>query len=193
MNTVSVIFKAKDRIISKSATRALLVTSFIIMTALGAYIRIPLPFTPVPITLQTLFVLLSGAFLGKRFGLFAQASYVGLGVLGVPIFQGYGYGLLHILGPTGGYLVGFMASAFLIGTLLKKKEQSLLFTVLVMTMGTLVIYIFGISWIAISLKTGLLKALTFGFFPFLPGAIFKLLTASLIYWKLREKTTNIIK
>ena len=100
MITISSIFTHKNIIINKQAERAFLVTSFIILTALGAYVRIPLPFTPVPITLQTFFVILCGAILGKKLGSLTQTSYVILGTLGLPIFQGYGAGFLHLAGPT---------------------------------------------------------------------------------------------
>ena len=96
MHTISSISTDKGVIANKLAIRAILVVSFVIMTALGAYVRIPLPFSPVPITLQTFFVLLCGAVLGRKFGALAQAGYVGLGVLGIPLFQGYGAGLLHL-------------------------------------------------------------------------------------------------
>lgn len=179
--------------ISKNAVKAMLVTSFVIMTALGAYVRVPIPFTPVPITLQTFFVILSGAFLGRKLGLFAQASYIGLGALGMPIFQGYGYGLLHLAGPTGGYLVGFAFSAFLVGILLDRKETSFAYTAFSMFIGITAIYFFGLLWLMISLKLSLMTALSYGFLPFLPGAVLKLIVATMVYQKLKPRIESVIK
>lgn len=183
----------REIVVSKNAVKAMLVTSFVIMTALGAYVRVPIPFTPVPITLQTFFVILSGAFLGKKLGLFTQASYIGLGVLGMPIFQGYGFGLAHLAGPTGGYLVGFAVGAFLVGALLDKKETSFAYIAFSMFAGIIVIYFLGLSWLMISLKLNLTTALSFGFFPFLPGAILKFIAATMIYQKLKPRVESTIK
>ena len=90
---------------------------FVALMSLGAYVRIPVFFTPVPITLQTLFVVLSGAMLGKKWGMASQAIYISLGAIGLPVFQGYGYGMGHILGPTGGYLAGFVLASYVVGSL----------------------------------------------------------------------------
>ena len=79
-------------------------------TGLSAQVRIPLPFTPVPITMQTFLVLISGVILGRRWGGLSQIMYVGVGVLGIPWFAGS-----SIFGPTGGYLIGFILAAFFLG------------------------------------------------------------------------------
>jgi biotin transport system substrate-specific component len=86
-------------------------------TAMGAYIMIPLP--PVPITLQTLFVVLAGALLGGRLGALSQVVYLLLGIIGLPVFHGGKGGLGILLGPTGGYLVGFIAAAYVVGKLIE--------------------------------------------------------------------------
>ena len=90
MNTISSILSYRNHSISSiAAQRALLFGFFVIVTSIGAYIRIPLPFTPVPITLQTFFVLLCGALLKRKLGSLAQLTYLLLGLIGVPVFQGY--------------------------------------------------------------------------------------------------------
>jgi biotin transporter BioY len=100
----------------EEALRAvLLVVGFALLTALGAQVRIPIQ--PVPITLQTFFVLLGGLMLGPNLGALAQVLYVSLGAAGAPVFAGEGVGLAYLLGPTGGYLLGFAASAWLVGQL----------------------------------------------------------------------------
>lgn len=190
MNNINIISAGKSIVASKSFARAILVTGFVIMTVLGAYVRIPLPFTPVPITLQTFFVLLAGAVLGRKAGFFSQLSYVGLGGLGMPIFQGYGAGILHLMGPTGGYLIGFMVASFVTGALIDKKRNSLKFpyVIFAMSIGLLAIYICGITWLMLAYKADFIKAVSLGFIPFIPGAAVKLIAASWIYSKIRFRT-----
>jgi len=193
MDTISLVFTHKEVIANKRLVKAIFVTSFIIMTALGAYVRIPLPFSPVPITLQTFFVILCGAILGRKLGTFAQASYVGLGVLGMPIFQSYGMGIMHLAGPTGGYLAGFIAAAFIVGNLLgKRASHSFLYSLFAMSAGLLAIYACGISWLMIGYKMDFVKAISLGCVPFIPGAALKLVTAAWIYSKLKPRIDEII-
>lgn len=192
--TGKAIFSGKEIIANKSAVKAIFIVSFVLMTALGAYVRIPIPFSPVPITLQTFFVILCGALLGKRLGLFTQLSYVLLGGLGMPIFQGYGAGMLHILGPTGGYLAGFVAAAFLTGALIDRKRESNSFsyTVFAMSLGLFTVYVFGIAWLIAGYKFSPATAVSLGFIPFIPGAAAKLLLASWIYSKIQPRTNPLI-
>lgn len=195
MATISTIYDAKSIVINKSFARAILVTGFVVMMSLGAYIRIPLPFTPVPITLQTFFVILSGAVLGKKFGSFAQISYVALGILGAPVFQGYGAGFLYFLGPTGGYLIGFVLASFVVGALIDRKEKShhLAYVMLAMSLGLFTVYLSGIAWLMIGHKFAFTTAVSLGFVPFIPGAIAKLITASWIYRKIESRTSLLLK
>ena len=90
----------KEVILDKTLCRVMGVLTFVILTSLGAFVRIPLPFSPVPITLQTFFVLLSGALLGSNLGTISQLSYLLLGASGLPVFTGAGSGLFYLLGPT---------------------------------------------------------------------------------------------
>ena len=185
MNSV---IHANEFALDKTVLKILGVFIFILLLTFGAYIRLPLPFTPVPITLQTLFVLLAGAFLGKKYGPMAVFGYIFLGGLGLPIFQGYGSGLFHIFGPTGGYLIGFIVASFLIGLVIESKEKgSLLWIIFAMAIGQIAIYAFGISWLSIIMRLDFIKAAYFGFIPFIPGAIFKLMIASAIYSKFASK------
>ena len=102
---------------------------FAALTALGAYLIIPLPFSPVPLTLQTFFTYTSGAVLGKYRGALSQIIYIGLGCLGLPVFAGGKAGFGVLLGPTGGYLIGFVLGAFLIGFLVERTVHPRLQTV----------------------------------------------------------------
>ena len=95
--------------------KLLLALGMAAVTGLLAQVRVPLPWTPVPITGQTLAVLLAGVALGKWWGGASMFIYAGLGVAGVPWFQGWGGGLSHLAGPTGGYIVGFILAALFLG------------------------------------------------------------------------------
>ncbi|MBL7158509.1 MAG: biotin transporter BioY [Candidatus Omnitrophica bacterium] len=189
MRAISLLLNRKDIITNKAYENVILVTGFVAMMAIGAYIRIPLPFTPVPITLQTFFVILSGAILGRKLGIFTQVSYVALGVLGMPVFQGYNAGFTYLAGPTGGYLVGFIAAAYTTGWLMEKRDTGSFFNVaLAMSAGLFVVYALGVSWLALGYGLGLAKATALGFIPFIPGAIFKLTAASFLYRAIRRKS-----
>ena len=162
---------------------------FVVLMVLGAYIRIPLFFTPVPITLQTFFVLLSGAMLGRRWGSLSQAAYLFLGACGLPVFQGYGAGLSHIFGPTGGYLAGFVFASYLVGYFLRGDKSAGMFKALAsMAGGLILIYAFGITWLKFILGIDLSAAFILGLYPFLPGAVVKLIAASSIYMSFRGRS-----
>ncbi len=144
-----------------------------------AQIRIPLPFTPVPITGQTFAVLVVGASLGSRRGAASLALYLLLGVFGLPFFAGGMGGLYTLLGPTGGYLIGFVIAAWLVGLLaahgLDRRIPSALLAFLA---GEMVIYLFGVAWL--SLHLGIWQAIIAGILPFLIGDAIKLVAAGLV-------------
>ena len=122
---------------------ALLVVGFSLLTALCARIVIPLPFTPVPITGQTFAVLLTGAALGARRGAAAIVLYVLEGLAGLPVFAGGASGLARLLGPTGGYLLGFIAAAYLTGTLAERGwDRTVRWAAAAMAAGNVVVYLF---------------------------------------------------
>ncbi len=167
------------------------VSAFIFLTAVGALIRIPLPFTPVPLTLQTFFVLLSGALLGRRLGPLSQGGYVCLGVFGVPLFAGGG-GYLHILGPTGGYLIGFIVASWIVGRLLDSGKGLPFIKVLpVMALASLVIYLLGTVHLALVVNVGLRKAIFMGVLPFIPGDTLKVLAAAVLYWRFNGRLSKL--
>ena len=182
----------QEIVISRVGCAVIGIGGFITLTTLGAFVRIPLPFTPVPITLQTFFVLLAGALLGKRLGLFSQLGYIFLGSLGLPIFAGAIGGLAALFGPTGGYLLGFVFAAYVIGRMLSIKERATFsWVVLAMAIGSLLIYLPGAIQLALITQLGFKKALLAGVIPFLPGDILKLLAASGLYYRLQERRNQI--
>jgi biotin transport system substrate-specific component len=164
----------------------LLVVAGSLLVAALAQVRIPLPFTPVPITGQTFAVLLVGAVLGSRRGAASLLLYLMEGSLGLPVFAGGAGGLVHVFGPTGGYLLGFVVAAYLVGRLaeggLDRRFRSAL---LVFLAGETVIYLFGVTWLGFFI--GFQKALAAGLLPFVIGDAVKLAAAALVLpaaWKL---------
>jgi len=155
------------------------------LTAVGAYIIIPLP--PVPITLQTLFLGLAGTLLGARLGALSQVVYLFLGILGLPVFAGGKAGIGVLFGPTGGYLIGFVAAAFVIGKLAALKERpGFALLCLSLVAGTSVVYALGILQLSLVARLTPLKALTVGVLPFLPGDLLKIVLTAWIAIKLRD-------
>ncbi|OFV67281.1 MAG: BioY protein [Candidatus Syntrophoarchaeum caldarius] len=152
------------------------------LTGLAAQIRIPLPFTPVPITAQVIFVLLCGVMIGKYGGL-SQLIYVGAGAAGVPWFSNMSGGVSVLSGVTGGYLLGFILAAFLIGSVVESYPAILRrFTLLffLMLTGVGVIYTSGVIHLSLVLGVGIREAIVLGALPFIAGDIFKASVAALI-------------
>ena len=151
-----------------------------VFIALSAQIAIPVPFSPVPISLQTFAVVLTGAFLGSRLGSLAVVAYLLEGAVGLPVFAQAHFGLIHLAGPTGGYLLGFIPAAYVTGLLAERgNENSLLRAMLIISAGTGIIFICGLTWLSMVLNRS--EVLILGFYPYLPGAILKITTAAVIY------------
>jgi biotin transport system substrate-specific component len=129
--------------------------------------------------------------LGRRLGPLSQGGYVVLGVFGVPLLAGGG-GHLHILGPTGGYLMGFVVASWIVGRSLDSGEGlSFLKVLLAMAFASLVIYLLGALHLALVVNVELRKAIFMGVLPFIPGDTLKLLAASLLYWKLNRRLKQV--
>jgi len=165
---------------------AVLVLGGSLSIALGAQVAVRLPFSPVPITGQTCAVLLLGACLGSRRGMLAVLAYLAEGAMGLPVFAGGGSGPAWLVGPTGGYLLGFVAAAWAVGWLCEHLgDRSIAGMVVVMLPGSATIYLLGLPWLAHFV--GVDKALALGLIPFLPGDLIKIaLAASVVSagWRL---------
>jgi biotin transport system substrate-specific component len=152
---------------------------------LTAQISIPLPFTPVPITLQTFAVLLSGAALGPMRGIAGMLLYLGAGMVGLPWFseQRSGWEFASF-----GYIVGFVLAAALVGALARRGlDRSVVGTIAIMVLGNLVIYAIGVPYLALALGVTLPEAVGFGLTPFLVGDGLKILLAAGLFpaaWRL---------
>jgi len=171
------------------ARKIVLALAMACITGLSAQIRIPLPFTPVPITMQTFFVLLAGILLGRNWGGISQLIYVGTGMLGVQWFTGGigGYGI--IFGPTGGYLIGFILAAFFLGYTIDRYVKLRNFSSIFMLMffsNLFLVYIPGLIQLGVYLHVvkgsfpGFTALFTMGFFPFIPGIFAKTVLAAAV-------------
>ena len=153
-----------------------LISLFAALTAVGAFISIPL--YPVPLTLQTLFTLLAAMTLESVMGASSQLIYVLLGVIGLPVFAGFKAGI--------GILFGFIISAYVIGRIIETiKEKNIFYYLLAGLIGTIIIYIIGVTQLSLITGIGIKKAIAVGMLPFLPGDILKIIAASFIASKLK--------
>lgn len=164
-----------------------LITGGSLFIALCARVTIPLPFSPVPITGQTLAVLLTGALLGSRRGSLCLLTYLAEGAIGLPVFAaGETVGLARLVGPTGGYLAGFVAAAYVTGLLAERGwDRRVGTTLLAMLLGNIALYAFGLPWLALSV--GIERALVLGLYPFFLGDLVKLALATTLLpsgWKM---------
>ena len=155
---------------------------FVALIAIGGIISFPIPFSEIHFSLQILFVLLAPLLLGPVFGTIACAVYVLLGIIGLPIFAGMRAGPVVLIGPTGGYLIGFIISAPFSGLLSKKVHP-----LISLSVALLIIYTIGVLQFSYVTKITLKAGIIGGVLPFLPFDIFKLLIAYFVYLKLPKE------
>jgi len=153
------------------------------LTAAGSYLSIPIG--PVPIILQNMFVLLSGLLLGSRWGFASVGVYILAGVCGLPVFSGGLGGISRIVGPTGGYLLGYLPGVFITGLIAEKTGQRMIYDVIAMICGSIIIYSCGIIWLKVLTGMTLAKTLVVGMYPFLIGDALKIAAAAAIAKSLR--------
>jgi len=166
------------------------VLSFTFLMILASNIKVPLFFSPVPITLQTFVLFLSFAFLKNKASL-PQAIYILLGIAGVPVFSKGGSGLLYLAGPTGGYIIGFFISALIFPHFLDKcwrqKKTPFLFSFVIFALTIVLVYSLGITWLVFLHGFSLGKAFLIGAVPFIWGDLAKIILASLITVKILKR------
>lgn len=158
------------------------------LTAAAAQVSFPLPFTPVPFTIQPMIVLIGAAALGARLGALSQILYLTLGMAGLPVFAfapELPQGVARLLGPSGGYLMAFPLAAFVTGWLAERGfDRRYLTSILAMAAGLAIIFFGGVSWIA--RFAGLDAALATGLYPFIVVDVIKIIAAGLVLptaWK----------
>src|SRR5260221_10844043 len=159
------------------AWKLVLVLAGSALIALASQIRLPLPFSPVPVTGQTFAILLVAAALG-RLGVASVLAYIAEGALGLPTFAGGATGLAYVGGPPGGYLVAFVLAAVIVGAAAEREwDRRLATSLLVMFLGEIAIYACGVAWLArFPLPVSPWQA---GLIPFIPGDLFKMVLAAL--------------
>lgn len=164
------------------------VLTFSALTALGAQVEIP--HFPVPYTMQTVFVLLSGALLGWRNGALSQVAYLAAGALGVPVFASAGFGLMRLLGPTGGYLFAFPVAAAVVGFLIHQR-RSLLWSFISMAAGLVVIFTCGTLQLQATFIHDWPAAFSSGFLIFSWWDVLKLSAAAMTYYEISKRWPRI--
>jgi biotin transport system substrate-specific component len=148
------------------------------LMAAGAFLSIPIG--PVPLVLQNMFVFLAGLLLGSRWGLASVAVYLLAGACGLPVFAGGAGGIGRIVGPTGGYLLGYLPAVFIVGTVAEKGGQCTFTDVMALVCGSVVVYAGGLGWLKILTGLTWSKTLAVGLYPFLLGDALKIAAAAVI-------------
>lgn len=162
------------------------------LMALASHVMAPLPFTPVPVTAQTFVVLLLAALLGARMALAIQFVYLAEGLAGLPVFAPTAsWALGRLIGPTDGYLLGFLAATWVVGSLADRGwGRRLGSSVAMMFAGECALYAIAIPWIKMFLGANWMQSLMMGLWPFLPGDLYKLILAALVLpgaWRVVRK------
>ncbi len=169
------------------AYEVILVLTGTALLALSAKVQIAM--WPVPVTGQTFAVLLVGALFGAKRGTATVLVYISEGALGLPVFAGPVAGLAYMSGPTGGYLIGFIAAAWIVGRLAERGwDRRFESTVAAMMLGTIVIFVCGLLWLEFYVQSE--RVLALGLIPFIPGAIVKIMLAAALLpsgWKVLAK------
>lgn len=179
-----------DRLLSRSlASDIVLVSAGAALTAVAAQLAIPLH--PVPITMQTLAVLLVGSTLGASRGALSMVLYAVLGLVGLPVYSDATSGAAVLFGSTGGYIVGFIFAAALTGWLAQRNwDKKFLGAALSFLAGTVVTFAFGLVWLGVVTQGSLEQVLAWGLYPFIIGGIVKAAIAAAVIpatWKLADR------
>jgi len=175
--------------------RTSLTALFAALIACGAVVTIPLPFSPVPVTIQNLFAVLSGLALGPVFGAAAVGLYLAAGAAGAPVFAGAAGGFVHFASPSGGFLAGYLIAAALSGLIAGRprpgRRTPLWRAALAAFAGFAILYVPGLLQLKLILAADWPQTLALGLLPFIPGDIAKLVVASLAAPRLRAAVAAI--
>jgi len=171
---------------------AVLVVSGVFALAILAQIAIPVPGSPVPVTGQTLGVLLIGTAYGSTLGVTTFALYLLAGIAGAPVFANNGFGIDRVIGATGGYLIGMLVATFVLGALADRKaDQKFKTSFAALTLGSAIVFAFGLIWLKTSLDLSWAATISAGLTPFIFGELLKIaITATslpLIWHKISQK------
>lgn len=153
---------------------------FSALISIGAFVAVPIPASPVPIVLQNMFIMLAALILGPWWGLLSTGIYLFLGLLGMPVFSGGAGGIAKLLGPTGGYLLGYLPATVVMGVIARKGGGKTIHHFIACFAGMAVVYFFGVWRLKSVLDAEWRKALAAGLYPFIIGDLIKMTLASLL-------------
>ena len=176
-----------QRLTASQAEKTKKITMIGLMTAVTCILgplSLPLPFSPVPITLTNFAVFLSIYILGMKYGTISLLIYLALGTIGLPVFSSFSGGLGKLAGPTGGYLFGFIFLALIHGFFMLRFHKKTFASIIGMTLGMIACYLFGTIWLALHMSLTFKAALMIGVIPYLPGDAVKIALAAIIGPKL---------
>jgi biotin transport system substrate-specific component len=177
----------KEIVLDNAVSRFAAIVVFTTLTAISGFVRIPVPMSPVPVTLQTFFVLLAGASLGGWRGGISQLGYLALGVCGLPVFSTIGSGFLYLTGPGGGYMAGFVFAALFIGFMRRFAGASYVRLFVLFVVADALILWSGIAWLKVLTGYDLGKLVQVGVLPFIPGDLLKAAGAAAVYKAIRSR------
>jgi len=175
-------------------TKTLNLTIVALMTAITCILgplSIAIPISPVPISFTNLAIYFTVMILGWKKGTVSYFIYLLIGLTGIPVFSSFTSGPARLLGPTGGYLIGFIFLAIISGLFIEKFNGKILMYVIGMVIGTLVTYAFGTIWLAYQAHMSFTAALMAGVIPYLPGDAVKILIAVLVGNEVRKRLIQI--
>ena len=166
-----------------------------LMTALMcivAPISIPIPFSPVPVSMTTFVIFLSAYMLGTKQGTVSCIVYIMIGTIGLPVFSNFTGGVSKLFGPTGGYLAGYVFMALISGWFMQKGNYKKVFCLTGMSLGTAVCYLIGTLWLKYQINTDIKTAFISGVAPFIIGDMFKIILVVVIAPKIKKRVFNVL-
>lgn len=182
----------KKQTISILSTRQMTLAA--LMTAvlcIVAPLSLPLPFSPVPISFATFILYLDAYVLGSKLGTISCILYLLLGFAGLPVFSGFSGGIGRLLGPTGGYMIGYVFLIFISGFMIEISNRKKLYAALGLIIGTAITYAFGTAWLAAQMDLTFMQGLAVGVLPYLPGDTVKIIASIIIGPILKSKLKHI--
>lgn len=157
-----------------------------------APITIPLPFTPIPISMATFVVYITTIIIGKKRAVISILIYLLIGAVGVPVFSGYSGGVQKIASPTGGYLIGYIFCAFVIGWFVEKFENKMYMYAVGVAVGTLTCYTVGTVWLSYQAQLTFTEALIMGVIPYIPLDVLKMIIAVAVGYPLKKQMKALV-
>lgn len=174
-----------------STRQLVLIALMTAITCIFAPLSIPIPVSPVPISLTNLVLLISVYILGWKYATFSFLIYLLLGAVGLPVFSGFAGGLGKLAGPTGGYLIGFIFMTIIAGLFVDHFPNNRILIIIGMVLATAVTYAFGTAWLAFQMNQTFIAALSIGVIPYLPGDTVKIIIAVIVGPLLKARLKNI--